>query len=112
VAALGDMLEILGDREIVVARELTKIFEEFLRGPISQVVAQVEGRDIRGEVAILGGAAQEKQEVEGPGMEELLERYLGEEGLSVKDAVKQVVQETGLSKSVVYAEALRIKDEG
>jgi len=107
-ATLRDMLETLGDREIVVGRELTKVFEEFLRGRISAVVEQVEGREVRGEVAILV-SAQEAGEEEPPDLEALLRRCLEDEGLSVKDAVKRVVAETGLAKSVVYAEALRVK---
>ncbi|UFS72726.1 16S rRNA (cytidine(1402)-2'-O)-methyltransferase [Geomonas sp. RF6] len=108
VASLRDMLEILGDREIVVGRELTKMFEEFLRGRVSAVIDQIEGREVRGEVAILVSAAEEDVEQEAPPLEDLLRRYL-DEGVTVKDAVKRVVAETGLPKGVVYAEALRVK---
>ncbi|MBJ6802423.1 16S rRNA (cytidine(1402)-2'-O)-methyltransferase [Geomonas propionica] len=109
LATLEDMLETLGEREVVVARELTKMYEEFLRGRLSGLVEEVRGREIRGEVAILVSPAQEQESDDGPGMEELLQKYLGGGEMSLKDAVKRVTQETGLQKSAVYAEALRIK---
>jgi 16S rRNA (cytidine1402-2'-O)-methyltransferase len=109
LATLRDMLEILGDREVVIARELTKIYEEFLRGRLSVLLAQAEQTKIRGEVAILVAPADEPELPDTPAMEELLREYLESGHLSVKDAVKKVTQETGLPKSVVYAEALRQK---
>jgi len=109
LATLRDMLETLGDREVVVARELTKLYEEFLRGRLSALIEEAEGREIRGEVAILVTPAEQTELPEGPGMEELLTRYLESGEFSLKDAVKRVTLETGLPKSAVYAEALRLK---
>jgi 16S rRNA (cytidine1402-2'-O)-methyltransferase len=109
LATLRDMLDTLGDREIVVARELTKIYEEFMRGALSALIEQVEKREIRGEVAILVSPAEKAELPDAPRMEELLQRYLASGELSLKDAVKRVTLETGLAKSAVYAEALRQK---
>jgi len=109
LATLQDMLEMLGDREVVVARELTKMYEEFLRGTLSSIIAQAEEREIRGEVAILVAPAEKQELPDAPQMEELVSRYLASGELSLKDAVKRVTLETGLPKSVVYAEALRQK---
>lgn len=53
LATLRDLLEILGDREIVVARELTKVFEDVLRGPISQVLQQLGVGRIKGEITLV-----------------------------------------------------------
>jgi 16S rRNA (cytidine1402-2'-O)-methyltransferase len=52
-AALGDLVEILGDRDIVLARELTKAFEEVMRGRISEVLGELGHRRIRGEVTLV-----------------------------------------------------------
>jgi 16S rRNA (cytidine1402-2'-O)-methyltransferase len=52
-ATLTDFLEILGDRDVAVARELTKVFEEVLRGKITHVLRQLESRRIRGEVTLV-----------------------------------------------------------
>ncbi|HJV35718.1 16S rRNA (cytidine(1402)-2'-O)-methyltransferase [Geomonas sp.] len=109
LTTLRDMLEVLGDREVVIARELTKIYEEFLRGRLSALIAQAEENKIRGEVAILVAPADEPELPDTPQMEELLSRYLQSGEFSLKDAVKKVTQETGMPKSVVYAEALRQK---
>jgi 16S rRNA (cytidine1402-2'-O)-methyltransferase len=110
LTTLRDMLEILGDREVVIARELTKMYEEFLRGRLSVLLEQAEQTKIRGEVAILVAPSDEPVVVDTPRMEELLSRYLASGEFSLKDAVKQVMEETGLPKSTVYAEALRQKE--
>jgi len=109
LATLRDMLETLGDRQVVVARELTKMYEEFLRGNLSSLIEQAEQREIRGEVAILVTPVDKPEMPDTPEMEELLSRYLSSGELSLKDAVKRVTLETGLPKSTVYAEALRQK---
>lgn len=109
LTTLRDMLEILGDREVVIARELTKMYEEFLRGRLSVLLEQAEQTKIRGEVAILVAPSDEPVIPDTPRMEELLSRYLASGEFSLKDAVKKVMQETGLPKSTVYAEALRQK---
>lgn len=109
LATLRDMLETFGDREVVVARELTKMYEEFLRGRLSSLIGRAEQTEIRGEVAILVTPADKPELPDTPQMEELLTRYLASGELSLKDVVKRVTLETGLPKSTVYAEALRQK---
>jgi 16S rRNA (cytidine1402-2'-O)-methyltransferase len=51
--SLGDIKDMCGDRQVVVARELTKIYEEVIRGPISEVLAGLEGRKIKGEITLV-----------------------------------------------------------
>ena len=53
LSTLKDLLEVLGDRKIVIARELTKIFEEVIRGKISEVIELLEDKTIKGEITIL-----------------------------------------------------------
>lgn len=113
MATLEEMLKTLGEREVVIGRELTKLHEEFLRGPLSAVLAQVAQREmIKGEVVILVAPAAEPESSEAPPMEELLSRYLAQGEFSLKDIVQRVVAETGLAKGTVYAEALRLKEKG
>jgi 16S rRNA (cytidine1402-2'-O)-methyltransferase len=106
---LRDMLAVLGERQIVVARELTKIYEEFIRGSVSQVLETVSRGKVRGEVVILIAPGEAVQEEAEP-LEELLVRLLEQEGLSVKDAARRAAEVTGVPRNQAYAEALRLKD--
>ncbi len=111
-ATLADMQETMGGREVVIARELTKLHEEFLRGPLAEVRETIDNREqVKGEVVILvAPAAEEEPQV--ADLDALLHRYLGQKGLSLKDAVARAAAESGRPRREVYAEALRVKDEG
>lgn len=109
VDTLTDLLDLLDDRNIVVAREVTKIYEEFLRGRVSEILKGLEGKPVRGEIVLMIAPSDKTREVCVDEIEGLLERYLCSEGLSVKDAVRRVAQESGQSKSRVYEAALLIK---
>lgn len=53
VRCLHDLVEVLGDRRVVVARELTKLYEEIIRGRLTEVIPKMEGRSIRGEITLV-----------------------------------------------------------
>jgi 16S rRNA (cytidine1402-2'-O)-methyltransferase len=108
-ASLADMAEILGDREAVVARELTKIYEEFVRGPLSRVAEKFGEGKVRGEVVILVAPAAEQEEIDLPSVSSILQGLLASGDISLKDAVKRVALETGLPRGEVYDEALKLK---
>jgi 16S rRNA (cytidine1402-2'-O)-methyltransferase len=109
VATLADLLREMGNREVVIARELTKIYEEFIRGNLVDVMARMNERQIKGEVVLLVAPAPPHDSPGAFPIADLLLKYMGSEEISLKDAVKRVVLESGRTRREVYAEALRLK---
>lgn len=103
VETLEDIAAVMGEREVVVARELTKIHEEFLRGAAAVVAAELKSRPaVKGEITLLIAKSEQPAQFEGSIRDavEILERA----GVSRMDAMKQVARERGISKREVYAE--------
>jgi 16S rRNA (cytidine1402-2'-O)-methyltransferase len=99
IAALGDILGVLGDRRIAVCRELTKVHEEIFRGTVSAALSHF--REPVGEFTlVVEGKAKGEKEVSASTEEEL--RRLYQEGFSAKDAVSQVAKATGIGKRELY----------
>jgi len=97
---LSDVSAVYGKRPVVVARELTKIHEEFLRGTAEEVREQLAARpSVKGEITLLIGKGA--PEVEDTPVEEAV-RELEQKGVPRMDAIKQVARERGLSKREVY----------
>jgi 16S rRNA (cytidine1402-2'-O)-methyltransferase len=109
MATLADIAEIFGDRDVVVAREITKIYEELLRGRASTVLAALQGRQLKGEIVLLVAPSAEALPVCEETVADLLQHYLFSEGISVRDAVRMVARETGVPKGKVYDQALQLK---
>jgi 16S rRNA (cytidine1402-2'-O)-methyltransferase len=110
VAALADIAVVCGDREVVVARELTKIYEEFVRGRVADVMTRYAQGPVKGEVVILLLPAEAADSTrEESSLAELLENCFSE-GLTLKDAVRRIAAESGRPRGEVYAEALRLKE--
>ncbi len=107
-ATLADLLEVCGDRQIVVARELTKLFEEFVRGSVTEVLASFAHREVKGEVVLLVAPTAEMPAAVDP--DDLLQRYLADPDLSFRDMVSRVAGETGAPRSEIYARALELRD--
>ena len=107
---LKDMQLVLGERKIVMARELTKKFEEFLRGTITDALEWAESTEIRGEFClVLEGNANASEEEEANDWDELtivehIEVYVEQHGVSSKEAIKEVAKLRGLPKRDVYNE--------
>lgn len=108
-ASLADCLTVFGDRQAVVCKELTKVYEQCLRGSLSQIVAVQNDVVVRGEFVILieGDSALEVP-VEGQDLLGLLTWYCQESGLSLKDSVAKVAADLSLPRSKVYEEALQV----
>ena len=104
---LANMLEILGNRNIAIIRELTKIYEEIFRGNIEQGILKFSSQIIKGEfVLIIEGNKEETKELDIDIEKELL-KYINQ-GLSKKESVKMVVKEFNLSKNEVYQKSLEL----
>jgi 16S rRNA (cytidine1402-2'-O)-methyltransferase len=102
VETLEAVEQTLGPRPVVVARELTKLHEEFLRGPAGEVRAQLAARDsVKGEITLLVGKAEAPAADDTP-LAEAVEALVGQ-GVARMDAIKQVARRRGLSKREVYA---------
>ena len=105
---LTELYEALGDRELAVCRELTKLHEQTLRLTLSEAIAHFEATPPKGEfVLVLSGAPEQTESAVTE--EEALERVraLQEAGMRCKDACKQVAAETGISKNTLYALAVK-----
>jgi 16S rRNA (cytidine1402-2'-O)-methyltransferase len=113
-AALHDALEILGDRRAVVARELTKIHEEFRRGRLSELAGEYERTAPRGEITLLIAPAEAAAPAAGVAAASLAERVaeLQGQGLDRKAALKQAARERGMAKREAYRQLLLEEDRG
>ncbi|MBI2844883.1 MAG: 16S rRNA (cytidine(1402)-2'-O)-methyltransferase [Armatimonadetes bacterium] len=113
VSTLKSALAELGDRRVAVVREATKLFEEVFRGTLSEAALRFTERKARGEITIIieGAGAEEAAhpEAEEMGVEDRL-RKLIEEGMTERDAIRQVAAEMKLPKREVYAAAIRLKE--
>jgi 16S rRNA (cytidine1402-2'-O)-methyltransferase len=114
-AALRDLAEELGeDREVAVARELTKIHEELYRGTASGALDHFGSGRVRGEIVLMVAPAVDAEfggeKADAGSLEEAL-RKLSAEGMPPRQAVKQVAKEFGLPRDEVYRIWVATKDE-
>lgn len=115
IYTLKDLKEILGERRIVLARELTKKFEEVIRCTLGEAIDKYSEKGPKGEYVLIVEGADEKailkashEEWNRVPINEHLEMHI-EKGMSKKEAIKKIAQERGLSKGEVYR-ALLEKD--
>ncbi|MCG8540534.1 MAG: 16S rRNA (cytidine(1402)-2'-O)-methyltransferase [Clostridia bacterium] len=108
---LKDMREILNDRPMVAARELTKKYEEIIRGYISHIIDYFLDNPPRGEFVLLV-AGTDVEDSNNKGFEELtIEEHIVlymNKGLSKKESVKEVAKERNISKREVYKHSIEI----
>ena len=106
--SLADMADVLGDRPAVVARELTKMFEEVRRGTLAQLAKhyRAEGPP-KGEVTVVVAAGGAAPAIGAAALERLLRAAL--DRVSLRDAVAEVAAATGLPRRQVYERALGLK---
>jgi len=63
MASLEDLLDICGDRRVVIAREMTKVFEEVMRGRVSELIAQLKDKNIKGEITVMLEGSQDDKKI-------------------------------------------------
>jgi 16S rRNA (cytidine1402-2'-O)-methyltransferase len=112
--ALVDLIDILGNaRHVVVAREVTKLHEEFLRGRAGEVLEQLKAREtVKGEITLLIAKAEETSAAlaaERTSVRQRVQQIMAEEKIDEKAALKKVAKQRGISKSEAYRELQRTK---
>jgi 16S rRNA (cytidine1402-2'-O)-methyltransferase len=113
--SLEDIVEVLGgSRHTILAREVTKLHEEFLRGRADELLGVVRSRELKGEITLLIGKAEELQQdspqaVPAVTVGRRVQELMVAEELDEKSALKRVAREMGISKSDAYRELQRTK---
>ena len=108
VDTLSDAAEILGARPAVVAREITKIHEEFLRGNLNDLRDAARTRAPRGEITLLIGPGEAASQIvdRAVSLKQRVQQLEAESGLDRKAALKQAARERGLAKREAYKQLL------
>lgn len=114
LSTLEDMYEYFGNRDICIARELTKIHEEYRYTNFKDAIINIEENGIKGEIVlVISGASEDKineeknKEIEQINSLELVKEYM-KNGDTKKDAIKKVAKLKGVNKDIVYKECLDI----
>ena len=111
-ATLQNMLAVYGDRPVVLVRELTKIYEEYTRGTIAELVAYLEENPLKGEcLLIVEGASEQEQDLEEVDLIQEID-LLVQSGIKKNQAIKQVAKQFGLQKSDLYARYHQEEEKG
>lgn len=99
--------EVLGKRKVTIAREMTKLYEEIIRGDIETLPDDIAGKTLKGEIVVVIDKAEETVK-----SKQIIETELNEamEHMSLKQAVKEITVKSGWKKNDVYALALEIRD--
>jgi 16S rRNA (cytidine1402-2'-O)-methyltransferase len=111
---VGDARAILGDRRACLAREVTKLHEEFRRGRLSELEVSLEERPARGEITLLIGAAEPaeaKQAESAQSLAERVEELMRQAKLDRKEALKLAAKERGLTRGDAYDQLLSDRDK-
>jgi 16S rRNA (cytidine1402-2'-O)-methyltransferase len=99
---LKNMLETLGNRQAVIARELTKLHEEYIRGTL-QELSEIDPASLKGEMVIVVEGNKDEMSIKLSDDEiRKLVQNLTATGISMKDAIRQVSEMTTLNKNYIY----------
>jgi 16S rRNA (cytidine1402-2'-O)-methyltransferase len=110
VETIEELVDLLGpERPVVIAREITKVHEEFIRGPAAEVLKNLSGREMRGEITLLIGKSESIHATEKKDLQMRLQEIMESQKLDEKGAMKVLAKELGLSKSELYRELQRVQ---
>ncbi|PYX80924.1 MAG: 16S rRNA (cytidine(1402)-2'-O)-methyltransferase [Acidobacteria bacterium] len=113
IETMEDVVEVLGlNRQVVIAREVTKIHEEFLRGRAGELLEKLKQRgEIKGEITLLIGKSEDSIQTAAAkaGVRARLKQIMTDEQVDQKAALKKVAKQLGISKSEAYRELQRSK---
>jgi 16S rRNA (cytidine1402-2'-O)-methyltransferase len=111
MATLHDVMDILGDRRIVVTRELTKIYEEIIRGSVAEVIKALQDRVLKGEITVIIGGKQDSGRAPSESdIRRLIAGYKKNTILSERDLIDEISRKSGISRKLVYREIIKAKD--
>jgi 16S rRNA (cytidine1402-2'-O)-methyltransferase len=105
---LNDLRQLLGDRQLVLAREVSKVHEEFLRGTVSEVVTQLADREVKGEITLVVHGSTGEARVSEEQLRTEIGRLTGEQ-VGVKEISELLGERYGLSKREIYRLTLESK---
>ena len=101
--SLCDIADIFGDRNVVVSREMTKVFEEIMRGTVREVIRQLEGRVVKGEVTlVVAGKGKEPFPFSDDEILAKFNELWEKSGASRRDIIEKLAKELGIPKKRVY----------
>ncbi len=109
VEAMREIVEILGAVPVVVARELTKVHEEFIRSSAAEVLSALQQREVKGEITLVIGKSAGAAHSTKKSVAERLQEIMREQKIDENAALKVVAKELGVSKSEAYRELQRVR---
>jgi 16S rRNA (cytidine1402-2'-O)-methyltransferase len=107
---MKDIVELLGaERPVVLARELTKVHEEFIRGSAAEILQKVQEHELKGEMTLLIGKSEGPAVAAKRDIASRIEEIMREQQIDENAALKAVAKEQGISKSEAYRELQRVR---
>ncbi len=112
LSTLRDIEKIMGNREIVISRELTKVFEEILRGDVRKIMDSLQERVLKGEITlVVEGKEKTFRQFSDEEIRIRVEKLCEGLELTTREIVDMISRETGVSKSRVYKQVLRLAED-
>jgi 16S rRNA (cytidine1402-2'-O)-methyltransferase len=109
---LGEIRDTIGNRDGVLAREMTKLHEEFMRGKLSEIIEWFSGRpEIKGECTLLVAGCSKNSPTNWAMVRAEIRNAIATENKHVSEVARDIAQRFKLSKNEVYQEALKIRKQ-